>query len=90
MPRRDGGGPAPGGVDAEADLAGASGDACGGVQDPVAEGGDLTTAQFGVVGEADEVEEVVGYQSLPVPLDGAESPSCKFYDAASRAIPGTT
>ena len=40
------GGPAPGGVDAYADLAGAAGDAGGDVQDPVAEGVDLAGGQI--------------------------------------------
>ena len=49
----DVGGPAPGLVDAQPDLAGAAGDAGGDVQDPVAEGVDLAAGQGGGVGEAD-------------------------------------
>ena len=47
-------GPAPGGVDAQPELAGSFGDAGGDVQDPVAEGGDLGAGQLGGVGEGDE------------------------------------
>ena len=46
--------PAPGGVDAQSELAGAAGDAGGDVQDPVAEGFDLAAGQVGVLGEADQ------------------------------------
>ncbi len=49
------GGPPPGAVDAQADLAGGAGELGGGVQDAVAEGGDLTAGQGGGVGEADEL-----------------------------------
>ena len=52
---RDGGGPAPGGVDAQPSLAGASGDAGRDVQDPVAESVDLAAGQLGGVGESDEL-----------------------------------
>ena len=52
---RDGGGPAPGGVDAQAQLAGAAGDAGCDVQNPVAEGRDLDAGQLGCVGESDEL-----------------------------------
>ena len=50
----DGGRPPPGGVDAQAGLPGASGDAGGDVQDPVAEGADLAGGQIGMRGEADQ------------------------------------
>ena len=36
-------------------MAGAAGDAGGDVQDPVAEGGDLTAGQLGVVAESDQL-----------------------------------
>ena len=52
---RYGAGPAPGGVDAEPELAGASGDAGRDVQDPVAEGADLATGQIGSAGETDQL-----------------------------------
>ena len=51
---RDGCGPAPGGVDTQPQLAGSAGDTGGGVQDPVAERGDLAAGQLGDVGESDE------------------------------------
>jgi hypothetical protein len=46
--------PPPGGVDAQAALTRSSGDAGGDVQDPVAEGADLTGGQIGMLGEADQ------------------------------------
>ena len=51
----DGGGPAPGGVDAESELAGAAGDAGRHMQHPVAEGVDLAAGQLGGVGEPDQL-----------------------------------
>ena len=50
----DGGGPAPGFVDAQAGLSGAAGDAGGHVQDTVAECLDLAAGQSGFIGEADQ------------------------------------
>ena len=50
----DCGRPPPGGVDPQADLTRSSGDAGGDVQDPVAEGVDLTGGQIGMLGEADQ------------------------------------
>ena len=52
---RYGAGPAPGGVDAEPELAGAAGDAGCDVQDPVAEGVDLAAGQLRGVGESDQL-----------------------------------
>lgn len=52
---RDGCGPAPGGVDAQPQLAGASGDAGRHVQHPVAESVDLAAGQFRGAGESDEL-----------------------------------
>ena len=51
---RDRPGPAPGGVDAQPQLAGASGDAGRDVQDPVAQGVDLAAGELRGVGESDE------------------------------------
>ncbi len=51
----DRGGPAPGGVDAQAELSGAAGDSGGDVQDSVAEGVDLAAGQLWGVGEGDEL-----------------------------------
>lgn len=50
----DGCRPSPSGVDAESELAGGFGDAGRHVQNPVAEGADLTGGQIRVVGEADQ------------------------------------
>jgi hypothetical protein len=53
--RCDGFGPAPSGVDAYPNLASAAGDAGSGVQDQIAECGDLTASQAGLVAEAENL-----------------------------------
>src|SRR5207248_10624302 len=49
------GGPPPGAVDAQAGAAGGAGELGGGVQHPVAEGGDLAAGQRRGAGEADQL-----------------------------------
>jgi len=49
------GGPAPGAIDAQADLAGGAGELGCGMQDPVAERGDLAAGQRRDVCEADQL-----------------------------------
>ncbi len=81
------GGPPPGAVNLQADLAGGAGELGGGVQHPVAEGGDLAAGQRRHVREADQLgpaDQVGGGEHglqpgtvfLPAPAGQVPQPRC--------------